>query len=516
MAHVFRMPSPVNAAATVYVAAAGDIGDPRIAGGMAFKTGRLLDDLIARYPDFTPSDGQARHLISVDPLGDLAYPDGSSSNFSQNYTPYWGTGAGKPATDSWVYGDKGPYTWPTIGNHESYNDTQTVPPLEEYAPYDDLFGLRGQGTSLNPDVYKGYYPGRGLPGGRYYARDMVAPDGKAYWLHIHYNSHVGEAGEVDSYTRQLDWFDAMIACAGSTGTTTPTVRANGSNLSRHVGFRQHILVSGHHPLMAVSRKVVAGVEQGSNGEPAQDQYWVKLQNYTGGLKVMLAGHYHYYARFEPVRWKSVNESTGDPAASIAATVQNGVVLILNGCGGANLNTIGSLSAHLDHVDKGIDTSYVVSHLMLEPHRLMGEAVAIDDASLGLSYDPPFELLWAAPSTTATLSVTPASVQPGEQVTAVVSTVGGTLATNPYAINWGDNTSSVRQASATFTHTYTAAGNYTVTATITKSDNTTITATDTVVVAATGALTAVVVLTPGASVPLGQPITADASASQARA
>lgn len=532
MAVVVKMPTAPKPTRTVYYAGAGDMGDgpnQTIGGpGLAHKTGRVLDTLIGLHPDYTPPDGVLRKGLHIAPLGDDAYQSGSHAQFASEYDPWWGAGSGSPANPATYYMNKKPWTWPTPGNHDGYNDTGTASnPLNEpeYSAYDDEFGSRATGMDTHPDVYQGFYPGRGLPGGRYYAVDMVAPDGKAYWLHVVLNSDKGESGPVNTYTRQLTWLDAMIANAGNTGATLTTPRADGSRNSRHVGFKQHIVVSQHYPLMAFSRKWKNGVAGGSNGEQDQAAFWMKLQAYKGGCKIVNAGHYHYYARTEPVQWASAGAGIGSAASSISSNLTDGIVLILNGIGGTNsMNFVGDpdIAIHMNHLIKSIDGAYVITHLMLRDDGYRCEGVAIDDPTVGNVFDDPnattanftFSPAGSTPPSLV-LNATPASGAAPVTVTATMTATPGTapIGAGAYGVDWGDGQVSVGVGAAP-THTYASAGTYSIVGTVTDNNGLVGSATDSVLVTASTAVpTAAVNLNPGLNGPAPFTVVADAGASQ---
>jgi acid phosphatase type 7 len=97
-----RPPDGASAVASVVVVAAGDIAQCNRSGDEA--TARLLDNISG----------------TVLALGDLAYPDGTTANFSKCYQPSWGRHRSR--------------TRPTPGNHE-YHSTGA-------APYYSYFGSR--------------------------------------------------------------------------------------------------------------------------------------------------------------------------------------------------------------------------------------------------------------------------------------------------------------------------------------------------------------------------------------
>ncbi|HEU4680528.1 MAG TPA: metallophosphoesterase [Gemmatimonadales bacterium] len=95
-------PNAASAATSVVVVAAGDIATCNSSGDEA--TARLLDKISG----------------TVLALGDLAYPDGTASNFSKCYRPSWGRHRSR--------------TRPTPGNHEYHSSGA--------APYYSYFGSR--------------------------------------------------------------------------------------------------------------------------------------------------------------------------------------------------------------------------------------------------------------------------------------------------------------------------------------------------------------------------------------
>ena len=91
--------------------AAGDIGE---CGFGTSQTGALLDNLPGGL------------ILAV---GDLAYPNGSATDFHNCYDPFWGRHKAR--------------TRPVPGNHEYENPAHSADPYFDY--FGDLAGTRGAG-----------------------------------------------------------------------------------------------------------------------------------------------------------------------------------------------------------------------------------------------------------------------------------------------------------------------------------------------------------------------------------
>lgn len=139
-------PDPV-VGETVFVA--GDIGLSPSSGGAPDDTADLLD------PDAT----------AVVVPGDLAYPNGTTSDFADNYDPYWGPFRAM--------------TYPVPGNHE-YNSGATA--------YFAYFGSR-VGTLADP----------------WYTVDIGS------WRFFMLNSNCGAVGGCAQSDPQYDWLAAQLA-----------------------------------------------------------------------------------------------------------------------------------------------------------------------------------------------------------------------------------------------------------------------------------------------------------------
>lgn len=428
MAVTIRMPAPQNATKVVYVAAGGDIADGRVVGaadpGIQHLTARVLDAMVARYTN----------LIII-PLGDIAYQSGSHPEFANNFDPYWGHANGIPANfvqESYTYLDKFSRLWPTVGNHEGYNDNVGE---VEYTGYDDYFGTRAQGVN---------YQGAGLLGGRYYSQEPVFPDGKKYWRILHVNSDLAaRVAENDSrQVAQMTWYKAQIAAADNDTTNGP-----------HPGYKQHILHTAHHPFYNAT---------GSGGTDNQAQFFQWLQDYAGGLKVAISGHYHYYMRMEPLRYPGTfagsvftpTYALSDARSSAATDLTRGVVHMMHGVAGTNKPNQGQPNPHTDHIISLINGTttdptpqcYGMVLYMLEPDRFTTEYVSVDDAVYGGRTDGPTVFIMPGAGTgpvgpTAALSMSKVSGAVPLTVTADASgSVAGDAPIQDYRWAWGDGTS----------------------------------------------------------------------------
>lgn len=192
-----------------------------------YQTGLVADNVVRN----------ANAPVTVFTLGDNAYPDGTTTQFSDCYDPTWGgshlgerTDISPRLVDPQIWD----LTMPVVGNHEYQTPGAT--------PYFNYFGARAG------DPTKGYYS---------YDRGS--------WHIAVLNSNCSEVGGCGASSPQGQWLAADLASHPASCT----------------------IAAFHHPLFF----------SGGAATPGVKPFWDVL--YSEGVDLILNGHAHYYERFAP-------------------------------------------------------------------------------------------------------------------------------------------------------------------------------------------------------------------------